>query len=325
MTAPRRKKRSGDAGVLSSVATHANVSAGTVSRVFNNSDLISGDTRSRVIEAARELGFRPRVKVRNPQIALVTEPPWKTVMGGYVNSMTQFICHALSRADADISMITEDRIDRLAGSWFDGIIGIAWDERTIAMLKEMRNVPIVWLSDNWSDHFDTVYVDADATGRLAGDYLLERGHRRIAVIHESDYTGTKRAQGVANAIRDAGGDPDADLLTIRNSTPLNQAVQVLLGAGCTALWVTGEDMAVLEVNWILQELAGKRVPQDLSLMGFENPGISEFLRPSLTTIASPLREMAEEAVKVVLNGRSGPLRKVRMNARLVERNSVRSL
>ena len=88
-----KSKGSGSSnGVLAQVAFRARVSTGTVSRVFNNSSLIPSETRSRVLSAARELGFRPRVGVRNKQIALVTEPPHKTVMGGYVNTLTQHIC-----------------------------------------------------------------------------------------------------------------------------------------------------------------------------------------------------------------------------------------
>ena len=68
-------KHTGTTGVLAKVAQRANVSGGTVSRVFNNSFLIPPETRSRVLSAARELGYRPRVGVRSKQIALVTEPP----------------------------------------------------------------------------------------------------------------------------------------------------------------------------------------------------------------------------------------------------------
>jgi len=325
MSKVKQQKRLNDSNVLSRVASHASVSPGTVSRVFNNSDLISFDTRSRVLEAARELGFRPRVRVRNKQIALVTEPPWKTLMGGYVNTVTQYICYALSRVNADITMITEDRIDNLSDSWFDGIIGIAWEDRTISMLKEMKNMPIVWLSDNWSDSFHTVYLDADDTGRMAGDYLISKGHKRIAVIHESDYTGRKRSDGVAHAMKCAGINPESNLLSIEHNVPLHLAVKQLIDAGCTAVWVTGEDMKAIEVNWIIQELAGKRVPQDISIMGFENPGISEFQRPSLTTIASPLREMAEKAVDIVLGGETEKLQKVKLNVKLIERNSVSNI
>jgi len=107
--------------------------------------------------------------------------------------------------------------------------------------------------------------------------------------------------------------------------PLHLAVKQLIDAGCTAVWVTGEDMKVLEVNWLIQELAGKRVPEEISLMGFENPGISEFQRPSLTTIASPLHEAAEKAVEIVLSDDSDTLKKVKLANRLIERNSVISL
>ena len=88
---------------------------------------------------------------------------------------------------------------------------------------------------------------------------------------------------------------------------------------------TSITMKVLEVNWLIQELAGKRVPEEISLMGFENPGISEFQRPSLTTIASPLHEAAEKAVEIVLSDDSDTLKKVRLSNRLIERNSVISL
>ncbi len=325
MAEARVRTGNGTTGVLAQVALRARVSTGTVSRVFNNSSLIPSETRSRVLSAARELGFRPRVGVRSKQIALVTEPPYKTVMGGYVNTLTQYICFALSRADAGITMITEDRIGNLSDCWFDGIIGIAWEPETIDILKHMSNLPIVWLSDNHSDYFHTIYVDCHATGRLAGQYLFDKGHRRIAVIHEPDYTGKGRAEGVAEILRENGVDPDHNLFRFSSARPLHLAVKQLIDAGCTAVWVTGEDMKVLEVNWLIQELAGKRIPEDISLMGFENPGISEFLRPSLTTIASPLRETAEKAVEIVLHDEFDSLQKVELSGRLIERNSVITL
>ncbi len=311
-------------GVLARVAQQAKVSTGTVSRVFNNSTLIPSETRCRVLSAARELGFRPRVGVRNKQIALVTEPPHKTVMGGYVNTLTQYICFALSRADAGITMITEDRIDNLKDCWFDGIIGIAWEERTIELLKKMKNIPVIWLSDNHSAYFHTVFLDCEATGRLAGEYLYNKGHRRVAVIHESDYSGVGRMHGLRNFFIGKGVSED-QIYNVSDTVPLHLAVKQILDFGATALWVTGEDMKVIEVNWLLQELAGVRVPDDISLMGFENPGISEFQRPSLTTIACPLREIAEKAVELVLSENLDVPRRIELPVKLIERNSVRNI
>lgn len=312
-----------EAGGLGVVAKRAQVSTGTVSRVFNNSPLIPADTRARVLAAARDLGFRPRVGMRKKQIALVTEPPHKTLMGGYVNTMTQYICFALSRADAVISMITEDRIRHLDDGWFDGIIGIAWEEETVTQLKTFRNVPVVWLSDNYCDSFHTIYLDPQETGRLAGEYLRQKGHRRIAVIHETDYSGCGRVAG-AKAACEQSAHPGDLFLPIPNTISLHLAVRQILDAGCTAIWVTGEDLKVLEVNWLLQDLAGKKVPEEISLLGFENPGISEFLRPALTAISSPLQQIAEKAVEIVLQEPQA-LQKIELKPRLIERSSVRSL
>ncbi len=324
MIRKNQEKIKSTTGVLGQVAQRAKVSSGTVSRVFNNSDLIPSETRRKVLAAARELGFRPRVGVRNKQIALITEPPHKTIMGGYVNSLTQYICFALSRENAGITMITEDRIDNLSDCWFDGIIGIAWEEKTIGILKKIRNMPIVWLSDNHSDYFHAVYLDCVETGRFAGDYLFGKGHRKIAVIHDPDYVGIGRADGVRQVLAGHGLTAE-DLLDIPDTVPLHLAVKQVIDRKCTAVWVTGEDMKGIEFNWLLQELAGKRVPEDISLLGFENPGISEFQRPSLTTIASPLRDIAEKAVELVLGESADSLQKIKMQVRLIERNSVRSI
>ncbi len=318
------KGKTSSTSVLAQVAKRARVSSGTVSRVFNNSDLIPATTRSRVLAAARELNFRPRVGVRAPQIALITEAPHKTVMGGYVCSLSQYICYALSKADAGVTMITEDRIERLANSWFDGIIGVSWEDRTIQMLREIKYIPIVWLSDQYQNIFHTVYIDCRETGRTAGEYLIRKGHTRIGVIHDVDYTGKCRTEGVAEAMKEHNINPTENLIRLPNNIALHLAVKRLIDAGCTAVWVTGEDMKVLEVNWLIQELAGKRVPEDISLLGFENPGISEFCRPSLSTIACPLREIAEEAVKIALSGSHDELIHRQMPVRLIERNSVAS-
>lgn len=319
------RKDTAGRGILAQVAAQSQVSIGTVSRVFNNSEQIPAATRVRVMQAARELGIRPRVGVRTRQIALITEPPWKTRMGGYVNTLTQYVSFALSKANAGISLITEDRIGALSDCWFDGIIGIAWEDSTVERIKALGGVPVVWFSDMHSDAFHAMCLDRHETGAMAGDYLLGCGHRRIAVIHDADYTGEGRAEGVARAMAARGLDPAADLLRIPNAEPMYASVKRVVDAGCTALWVTGEDMRVLEAGWLIQELAGKRIPEDISLLGFENPGISEFQRPALTTLASPLQEMAEQAVATVLaEPQSGVVKRV-FKTRIIERGSVRRI
>ena len=323
MRTNRRKEPASSA--LAQVAEKANVSTGTVSRVFNNSPLIPPETRIKVLAVARELGIRPRIGVRSKQIALVTQPPHKAYIGGYVNTLTHYLCYELSRADASIVMVTEDRIDSLAHSWIDGIIGIAWEEPIIDLLKELKNIPVIWFSDMHKEFFHTIFVDAWKTGRMAGEYLFRHGHRKIAVIHEDDYTGNKRADGLASVFAANGLRQEEFLLRYPNSQPLYQTVQNIVDSGCSAIWVTGEDLKIFEVNWLLQSMAKKRVPEDISLLGFENPGISKFQSPPLTTIESPLFEMAEQAVKMVLRDDFAGLELVELSSRLIERGSVKTI
>ena len=316
------KTKKGNGAVLELVADRARVSAGTVSRVFNNCGEIPPRTRIRVLASARELGFRPRVGIRGKQIALVTEPPQNTVMGGYVNTLTQYICFALSLRKASVSMITEDHINLLAESWFDGVIGIAWREDTIEVLKELH-IPVVWFCDNQAKWFHTVYSDVRKTGELVGSYLLAKGHRKIAVIHQTDYTGCNRLVGVRLAMVKAGLDPERLLLGLE-TTPelLHFSVKRLIDADCSAVWVPGEDMNAIKVSWLIQELAGKRIPEDISLIASENPEITAFQRPALTAVQAPLREMAEAAVRIIMEDRHEGLTSIEMPVRLIERNSV---
>ncbi|HRU01812.1 MAG TPA: substrate-binding domain-containing protein, partial [Victivallales bacterium] len=124
---------------------------------------------------------------------------------------------------------------------------------------------------------------------------------------------------------DVNGENNSSVFTFNNTLPLNITVKKFIDDGCTAVWVTGEDMKVLEVNWIIQELAGKQIPNDISIIGFENPGISEFQRPSLTTVATPLQELAEKAVEIVLNNTLKELQKIKMYPKIIERNSVKNI
>ena len=176
------------------------------------------------------------------------------------------------------------------------------------------------------DHFDKAVELEQILEREHKDAYLKmvRDITDLAHIH---YVRQKEMNGSGSAVLEAeafiSGEPFAVMYgddIVYN--PEKPCLKQLIDAGCTAVWVPGEDMRALEVNWLIQELAGKRIPEDISLLGSENPGISEFQRPSLTTIAIPLHEMAEIAVDLVMQGDVSCLRKIELPAKLIERNSV---
>lgn len=310
--------------VLSQIAVQANVSLGTVSRAFNNSNQIPSETRSRIFSVARRLGFRPRVGIRNKQIALVTELPQNTVMGGSISSLTLHICFALSRNQIGVTMITKECIDKLFEYWFDGVIEIIRLNEHMNDLENL-NLPVIRLYDDQSDRHHTVFTNNYDTGLQAGRYLIGKGHRKIAVIQEMDDSGQKRFEGIGVAMKEAEINTEKALLNLSGAESLHLAAKQLIDANCTAVWVPSEELNALKVNWLIQELAGRKVPEEISLLGSETPGISEFMRPALTTFAQPLREMAEKAVEIVINEHLSVPRKINFPIKLIERNSVFNL
>lgn len=307
---------------LTSIAKRAKVSAGTVSRVFNNSPLVNRETKDKVLEIARRMGVRPRVGVRQKNLALITEPPRRTVLGGYVSSLTQHVCFAASQLDASVSMITEDRLDALKSVWFDGVIAVAWFPETVRLLQELESVPVVWLNRaDLADRFSVVMTDHFESGRQAADYALSRGHRSLAVFYsQNDPAHLLRVEGMRAALAERGEDP-ASLLALEDIYKPQMGIKRLLEAKSDFVWVPSEDMHPLEVMWMLQEVAGREIPREISVLGMENQGVSQYLRPALTTFSQPLADMAAKAVEIALSS-SSERRLELFPFKLIERQSV---
>lgn len=321
---------------LTAIAKKANVSTGTVSRVFSNSNLVKEKTREKVLKIARSMGCRPKTSTSSKKlhIALITEPPSKTVMGGYVSTLTQNICFSLSLANAEISLITEDNLNNINDMWFDGVIAIAWFPETIERLKKINNMPVVWINRNdLCADFNIVRTDHYQTGKLVGDYLTGKGHKKIAVYMNADQqqesANMERNRGITQAVEEAGLDTDNDLLFNTNGLSLQLFISKLLSEQYTSLWLVSEDMVSIEALWLIQDLVGKKIPDQISVIGMENPGISAFLRPALTTIAQPLAEMAQAAVDIItddaMRGKSSECVNRIFPIKLIERQSVSTI
>lgn len=221
-------------------------------------------------------------------------------------------------------MITKECIGKLFEYWFDGVIEIIRLNEHMNDLENL-NLPVIRLYDDQSDRHHTVFTNNYDTGLQAGRYLIGKGHRKIAVIQEMDDSGQKRFEGIGVAMKEAEINTEKALLNLSGAESLHLAAKQLIDANCTAVWVPSEELNALKVNWLIQELAGRKVPEEISLLGSETPGISEFMRPALTTFAQPLREMAEKAVEIVINEHLSVPRKINFPIKLIERNSVFNL
>jgi len=308
------------------LATHVGVSTSTVSRVLNGRTGIGERTRKRVLSATRATAFRPKMAARQLTVVLVIDRNEYAAFGGFVSGLVTNVINVLAQHDLSVDLITDHNFARLQDRLIDGILALAWEADTIEQLRQIANVPIVMINRIDSQDISTVATDHHRQGEMAAEYLMSRGHKRIGMIcEERDNWGSReRIRGFAGTLRRAGLNVGEDSIVSTDHQPMYGALRRLLAAARpTALFIAGEDMA-MEATPILRDVLGKRLPQDISLIGMESPILSQFLAPPLTTISQPLGELAAKATDVLLRQmqENATVEHVFLESRFIERESV---
>lgn len=327
MSRSKTSPRPGRKPTIYDLARLAEVSPGTVSRVLNNRDKVKPETRERILKAARELNLKPQVAVRTRQVAILSEPTFSDRIEGYAATLTAHLSFAFSRRNIGV-MLPSNPLEQLPGSFLDAIVAVTYDKRLKVMLQELEpRLPIVY-----TDKFDpspteyTVCSDHAGSGYLAAQHFLARGKKRLAFMGGDAPPFVERAKGFRRALTEARVKVDESLMVFVGSHMSHSAaVSRLVRAGAEAIYVPGTSYQAMEVLHILTYVMGLKVPQDISLIGGENEGISFLQNPPLTTIEEPLRDMAEKVVDMVDQLTSGArleTRRVTLPVRLLERDSV---
>jgi len=319
--APRKR------ATIYDLARVAGVSAGTASRVLNNRDRVRDETRERVLRAATELNLKPQVSVRSRQIAILTEPGYTDRVEGYAATLAAHLAFAFSRRNIGVFM-PSNPVEQLPGMFLDGVVVVTADKPLQQMLTELEaRMPVVYM-----DKFDcepreyAVCSDHFNSGYLAARHFVDRGRRRLAFFGGTYRAFEERLAGFRKAMEEAGVPIDDRLVSLFGTDSSHLAVLTrLVRAGADAIYAPGSSFQAMECLHMLTYTMGVKVPQDLSLIGGENEGISALQTPPLTTVAEPLREMAEKAVEIVDTLTAGGAvkeRRVTLPVRLIERDSV---
>ncbi|MBO0782592.1 MAG: substrate-binding domain-containing protein, partial [Ktedonobacteraceae bacterium] len=179
---------------------------------------------------------------------------------------------------------------------------------------------------------DEVVVDSLRGGCLAAEYLLRLGHRRIGYIcgSQEEHRQARRTVGFCRTLEQAGValHPQALVYGDTRYESGRRCMQELLrrDLDLTAVFVFDDLMALGALNWLLTN--SYRVPEDLSLIGFDDILYSSAVVPALTTIAQPIAEIGAECMRLVLERIRDPERppsRVMLPTQLIERSSCRSL
>jgi len=325
------------------VAARAGVSHQTVSRVINRNPNVAEPTRERVLSAIRELGYVPSpmaqglISNRTHSLGVVTD-----------DISDQFFARAVAGAEAEARrrgyylMIgslepDEDELGYLRLMLERRVEGLILARPSVPIPIEhlvparSAGIPLVALALSELPGFTVVDVDNRRGGFDATAYLLEHGHRSIAtIVGPHDWpSATARLTGYRDALAGAGIPEDPALVERAADWGLESgrvAAARLLGRRVpfTALFAHSDLTAVGAIREL--RAAGLRIPEDVSVVGFDDVPIAAFVEPPLTTIHQPMHEVGELAARLVLDQLAGgePLDESKhlLAAELVARESV---
>ena len=307
---------------IKEVAARAGVSFQTASKVLNGGDVrVSPETAARIAAAAEGLGYRPNTIARSlvqrttATIGLIASDATDmaiTLASVAAEQAARRHGHSvlvghLAPGGEDGANIVRTLIERRV----DGVIAAAPDveeDREVADLLRKYG-PAVSLQAIPGGGVPLVGSNHRETGRLATDHLISLGHTGIGTI-----TGLfrrrvtrSRLHGYEDAMRQAGLEPDVDLVAEADWTPAGAATatRLLLESqpGITAIFVHSDMMAM----GVLSALhgAGRRVPADVAVVSCDDIPFAQFLMPPLTTVRVPLAETGERAVELLLRAIAG--------------------
>ncbi|WP_158738254.1 LacI family DNA-binding transcriptional regulator [Alteribacillus sp. YIM 98480] len=331
---------------IKDVAKHANVSIATVSRILNSTSAgYSEGTKKRVKAAIEELGYKPNAVARGlinnkTQTIGVLFPNVSGMVTSELLHGIENVTHQLGHSvivcnTASQGKRTLDYLQLLNEKRVEGILfasEMLTDEYYEA-IKDMK-VPTVLVSTKSQKHLlPYVKVDDQDAAYTAASYLIEKGHRKIGMISgnpDDMIAGLPRIEGFQAALRDHGLLTEKPSVFSAEGFSYKEGMEMFKklrqeGEDITAVFAASDEMAVGAIASAYK--MNIAVPNDISIIGYDNIKISEMAIPPLTTVAQPLREMGEKAAELLFEmlktGEDG--QSIIMPHRIVERESVKEL
>jgi LacI family transcriptional regulator len=331
---------------INDVARLAGVSAMTVSRVINNSGYIGRETRSRVEAAIAELAYVPNAvgrQLRSKQtkmLALVLSDimnPFFTTIARGVEDVARARGFSVMFCNTDESEAEEAQyLLMLVQRQVDGVLLVpASTSGKPLRLLSSHHMPVVVLDRRiQSRQIDSVRSDSEAGAYTLTQHLLGLGHRRIAMLtgRRSVSTSIDRVAGYCRAMLDAGLELDDDLVRYGeynygeyNQVDGNRMAQevVALDPRPTAIFAANNFIAFGAMRWLRG--SGLRVPEDISIVAFDDLPVAWLSDPFMTVVDQPAYEIGRRAAELLLSRLdgtiSGPGREVVLPSELIIRRS----
>ncbi len=312
--APNRRATSYD------VAKRAGVSQSAVSRSFRNGASIAPDTKSRVLQVAKELGYRPNaiasglITKRSNMVAVLISTQARLYYPEVLAQLTQL----LSSRDMRVLLFdlkTEGDVDAALHQvwryWVDGAIVAAHLSASQIRAFAEHDVPIVLYNRfGEGEAVSSVFCDSVAGERTLVDALVEAGHSRFGIVTgpKDSYTGHQRVETARHRLLEAGKPAP---LVVHGSFDYASGAQGLhqllrtSGGKLDAVVCANDLMAIGAIDAARTEL-NLRIPEDLSIVGFDGVGPALWSGYRVTTIQQPVERMCQAAVAMLIERIESP-------------------
>ncbi len=332
------------AATIREVAQRAGVSTATVSYVLNDRKgavKISDDTRARIWRAVKELGYHPNALARalagkrTHTVALVMQfASIFTSWSGFTSELMHGVVRAAFAHDLDLMLHTRDHANThaealaLGDGRVDGALLLRdWDDPLIDLLVEQGTPTALVFSRSRNPDVPFSCCDDELGGRMATEHLIRLGHRRIMHLAGSDRSSAAldRRRGYEETLKANGIEPRPEWTVIvpHSGAPFDAVMEVLGGVERpTAVFAWSDDVALR----LMAEArnAGIRVPEDMSVVGFDSTEVCNHTHPSLTSVSQDIPRIATEGVRMLaerIEGRSDGPRHVTVEPELHIRES----
>lgn len=326
---------------IDDIAKVAGVSKSTVSRVLHGKVAVHPDKKNAVLTATRRLGFKPNIVAqslasgRSMTIGVLTQN-----MGSpFYDAIAQGVIAGLSNsnyspifADGQWQIPKElSALQSLVGRRVDGLVLIGGGISSQQLEDSCEGLPTVIVARTFEEsYYRCISMDNAGGGYAVTRHLLDRGHRKIAIIrglpHHAD--AIERYQGYCRAIKEFGLVQDPRLVVESDFSPASgiTAVNELIKRGETFTAIfAANDLTAFGARLALDQ-HGLRVPGDVSLIGFDDQLESAYMTPPLTTYRQPAREMGQYAATAILKLLQGEVfTSIQVPGELIIRQSVRDL
>lgn len=322
---------------LKDIAKEAQVSIGTVSRVFNNHVNVTEEVRQRVLKAATLLGYfsvngqEQRSYDANRVVkeigflfcsfvasnGITTNPFWSHILHGVEGEASKFNIKVTYRSISGLQNTPDLLLTTIYEMKLGGILLVGPAELETVRLLQSTGIPLV-LVDNHVPRVNSVLGSNFEGARAAVEYLISMGHRQIAFIggpvlrdaHRVNavYTIERRTEGYRMALLGAGLPVSYELYESANLSTDGgyEACKRLLQRGVpfSALFCANDEMAIGAMKALRE--ADLHIPEDVSLIGFDDISLVEHLVPALTTVRVDKEVLGSVAVKRLLSLMSNP-------------------